>query len=34
MSMIYNTPTGMINNFMRIPCVSGDIPNERNNLNT
>jgi predicted nucleotidyltransferase component of viral defense system len=34
MSMINETPTEMIKWFMRIPCVSYSVPNERNNLNT
>jgi hypothetical protein len=34
MSMINKTPTGMINMFMRITYVSGNVPNERINLNT
>jgi len=34
MSMFNETPTGMNDIFMRIPCVSCNVPFESNNLNT
>ena len=34
MSMFNETPTGMFNLHMRIPCVSTNMPCNRNNLNT
>ena len=34
MSMFNETPTGMINLHMRIPCVSKNKPYKRINLNT
>jgi hypothetical protein len=34
MSMISKTPTGMINTFMRITCVSQNLFKKQYNLNT